>query len=36
MTLGGHVAVMTLVGHAVISAGEWVTVSGEWVNDRTY
>jgi exodeoxyribonuclease V alpha subunit len=26
-----------LVGHAaVISAGEWVTASGEWINDRTH
>ena len=28
---------MTVVGHAAtISAGEWVTASGEWVNDRTH
>src|SRR6266478_3962252 len=28
---------ITVVGHAaVISAGEWVTASGEWVNDRTH
>ena len=28
---------VTVVGHAaVISAGEWVTASGEWVNDRTH
>jgi exodeoxyribonuclease V alpha subunit len=26
-----------LVGHAaVISAGEWVTASGEWISDRTH
>jgi exodeoxyribonuclease V alpha subunit len=26
-----------VVGHAaVISAGEWVTASGEWINDRTH
>src|SRR5207302_6665623 len=26
-----------LIGHAaVIAAGEWVTASGEWVNDRTH
>jgi len=25
------------IGHAaVISAGEWVTASGEWINDRTH
>jgi hypothetical protein len=28
--------VVTVVGHAaMISAGEWITASGEWVNDRT-
>src|SRR5438552_8281523 len=28
---------ITVVGHAaVISAGEWVTAAGEWVNDRTH
>jgi exodeoxyribonuclease V alpha subunit len=28
---------VTTVGHAAtISAGEWVTASGEWVNDRTH
>ena len=28
---------ITVVGHsATISAGEWVTASGEWVNDRTH
>jgi exodeoxyribonuclease V alpha subunit len=33
----GYRELVTLVGHAaVISAGEWVTASGEWVNDRTY
>ena len=33
----GHRDLVTLVGHAaVISAGEWVTASGEWVNDRTH
>src|SRR6266566_416982 len=33
----GHRELITVVGHAaVISAGEWVTVSGEWVNDRTH
>ena len=33
----GHRELITLVGHAaVISAGEWVTASGEWINDRTH
>jgi exodeoxyribonuclease V alpha subunit len=33
----GHRELVTTVGHAaVISAGEWVTASGEWVNDRTH
>ena len=28
---------MTVVGHtATISAGEWITASGEWINDRTH
>ena len=28
---------MTVVGHAaIISAGEWVTASGEWINDRAH
>ena len=28
---------MTVVGHAAtISAGEWITAAGEWVNDRTH
>jgi exodeoxyribonuclease V alpha subunit len=28
---------ITAIGHAaVIAAGEWVTASGEWVNDRTH
>jgi exodeoxyribonuclease V alpha subunit len=28
---------VTVVGQAAaISAGEWITVSGEWVNDRTH
>src|SRR5216117_3189838 len=32
-----HRELITVVGHAaVISAGEWVTASGEWVNDRTH
>ena len=33
----GHRDLVTLVGHAAaISAGEWATASGEWVNDRTH
>jgi exodeoxyribonuclease V alpha subunit len=33
----GHRDLVTIVGHAaMISAGEWITVSGEWVNDRTH
>jgi exodeoxyribonuclease V alpha subunit len=33
----GHRDLITVVGHAaVIAAGEWVTASGEWVNDRTH
>jgi len=33
----GHRELIAVVGHAaVISAGEWVTASGEWVNDRTH
>jgi exodeoxyribonuclease V alpha subunit len=32
----GHRDVVTVVGYAAtISAGEWITASGEWVNDRT-
>jgi exodeoxyribonuclease V alpha subunit len=28
---------VTVVGHAaVISAGEWIMASGQWVNDRTH
>src|SRR6266487_3746000 len=28
---------VTLVGHAAaISAGEWITAAGHWVNDRTH
>ena len=33
----GHRDLVTTVGHAaMISAGEWVTASGVWVNDRTH
>ena len=32
-----HRELITLVGHAAaISAGEWVTASGDWVNDGTH
>jgi exodeoxyribonuclease V alpha subunit len=33
----GHRDLITVVGHAAtIAAGEWITASGEWVNDRIY
>ena len=33
----GRRDLLTVVGYAaVVSAGEWVTASGEWVNDRTH
>jgi exodeoxyribonuclease V alpha subunit len=33
----GHRDLITVVGYAaVIAAGEWITASGEWVNDRTH
>src|SRR4028119_1204237 len=33
----GHRDLVTVVGHAaMISAGEWVTASGEWANDSTH
>jgi exodeoxyribonuclease V alpha subunit len=33
----GHRDLVTTIGHAaMISAGEWVTTSGEWVNDHTH
>jgi exodeoxyribonuclease V alpha subunit len=33
----GHRDVVTIVGYAAtIAAGEWITASGEWVNDRTH
>src|SRR5215469_14812001 len=32
----GHRELVTVVGHvAAISAGEWITATGEWFNDRT-
>ena len=33
----GHRDLVTVIGHAAtISPGEWITASGEWVNDRTH
>jgi exodeoxyribonuclease V alpha subunit len=33
----GHRELVTVVGHAAeISAGEWITVSGQWHNDREH
>jgi exodeoxyribonuclease V alpha subunit len=33
----GHRDLVTVVGHAAtIAAGEWITASGDWVNDRTH
>ena len=33
----GHRELVTVVGHAAtVSPGEWITASGEWVNDRTH
>src|ERR1700693_1280408 len=33
----GHRDMVTVIGHAAaIAAGEWITASGEWVNDRTH
>ncbi len=33
----GHRDLVTTVAHAaMISAGEWITASGEWTNDRTH
>lgn len=33
----GHRDMVTIVGHAAtIAAGEWITASGEWTNDRTH
>ena len=32
----GHRDLVTVVGHAAtISPGEWITATGDWVNDRT-
>jgi len=33
----GHRDLVTVVGHAaIISADEWITASGEWINDRAH
>jgi len=33
----GHRDLVTVVGHAAtIAAGEWITASGEWLNDHTH
>ena len=33
----GHRDLVTVVGHAaIISAGEWITASGEWINDQAH
>ncbi len=33
----GHRDLVTIVGHAAtIAPGEWITASGEWINDRTH
>lgn len=33
----GHRDLVTTIGHAaMISAGEWITASGEWINDRNH
>ena len=33
----GHRHLVTVVGRAaMVAAGEWITASGEWVNDRTH
>jgi hypothetical protein len=33
----GHRDLVTVVGHAaIISAGEWITASAEWINDRAH
>ena len=33
----GHRDLVTVVGHAAtITAGEWITASGEWINDRAH
>jgi exodeoxyribonuclease V alpha subunit len=33
----GHRDLVTVIGHAAtIVAGEWITASGEWINDRSH
>ena len=33
----GHRDLLTVIGHlAAVSPGEWITASGEWINDRTH
>src|SRR3954454_11303547 len=33
----GHRDLTTIIGHAAtVSPGEWITASGDWVNDRTH
>ena len=33
----GHRDLATIIGHAAtISAGEWITASGDWINDRVH
>jgi exodeoxyribonuclease V alpha subunit len=33
----GQLDLVTVVGHAAtIAAGEWITATGEWINDRTH
>jgi exodeoxyribonuclease V alpha subunit len=33
----GHRDLVTVLGHsATISAGEWITATGDWINDRTH
>ena len=33
----GHRDLVTVLGHAaIISAGQWITASGEWINDRVH
>jgi exodeoxyribonuclease V alpha subunit len=33
----GHRDLITVVGHAAsIAAGEWLQLSGSWINDRTH
>src|SRR6187455_1542341 len=33
----GHRELVTIVGHsAIVAAVEWITASGDWVNDRTH